>query len=76
MCAADVCVCAHVQILYQVFSGARPHVPDGLPLGYRQLIEDCWHSNHTARPTFVAVQERLHSLYRETCLATKAPTPP
>ncbi|CAL8464929.1 g4464 [Coccomyxa elongata] len=64
------------QILYQVFNGARPHVPDGLPPGYRQLIEDCWHSDHTARPTFVTVQERLHSLYRETCLATNVPTPP
>lgn len=54
-----------VQILYQVFNGARPHMPEGLPAGYKQLIEDCWHSDHTARPTFVAIHERLRSLYQE-----------
>ncbi|KAK9917057.1 hypothetical protein WJX75_000396 [Coccomyxa subellipsoidea] len=55
------------QILYQVFNGARPHMPDGLPAGYKQLIEDCWHSEHNARPTFVAVHERLRSLFQKHC---------
>ncbi len=63
---------AHVQILYQVFNGARPHMPEGLPAGYKQLIEDCWHTEHSCRPTFVTVHERLRSLYQEICANTAA----
>ncbi len=53
------------QILFQVFSGARPHMPEGLPAGYARLITDCWARDPAARPSFPAVHARLAALHAQ-----------
>ena len=44
-----------MQILYQVFNGVRPAMPDNLPAPYRELIQACWQRDAEHRPTFVEV---------------------
>lgn len=63
------------QILFQVFNGARPHMPENLPPAYKRLITDCWQKEPTARPTFPAVHSRLRELYDE-ATAVRRPDPP
>ncbi len=50
------------QVLYSVFSGGRPQMPAGVPIGYRALIEDCWAPDVKARPSFDDVITRLMAL--------------
>ena len=52
-----------IQILYQVFNGVRPAMPDNLPAPYRELIQACWQRDAGHRPTFVEVHERLSAMY-------------
>lgn len=51
-----------MQVLYQVFGGHKPEVPDDMPADYRALMEDCWATAPAARPTFPAILERLQPM--------------
>lgn len=66
------------QVLYQVFGGHKPEVPDDMPADYRALMEDCWATAPAARPTFPAILERLQPMLTDARTATGpgAPTRP
>jgi hypothetical protein len=51
------------QILFQVFAGARPHLPEGLPAEYAALITDCWQVEPERRPSFAQLHARLAALH-------------
>lgn len=40
----------------------RPEIPLDWPLGYVQLMEQCWHKDPNLRPSMAQVFERLHYL--------------
>ncbi len=40
------------QVFYKVLMGFRPPVPAGMAIGYRNVMEACWQSNDSLRPTF------------------------
>jgi hypothetical protein len=50
------------QVMYKVFSGHKPEVPDDMPRDYRRLMEDCWAADPAVRPSFRTVLERLESM--------------
>ena len=51
------------QILFQVFAGARPHLPDGLPPEYAAIITDCWQREPKRRPSFAQLHARISALH-------------
>jgi hypothetical protein len=51
-----------MQVLYKVFSGRKPEVPDDMPRDYQRLMEDCWATDPAARPSFSKVLERLEPM--------------
>ncbi len=61
-------------VISLVKSGKRPAVPESLPFGVRQLIEECWAQNPAARPTFKEVAERLKSEIAAAANATASPS--
>ncbi len=61
-------------VISLVKSGKRPAVPESLPFGVRQLIEECWAQNPAARPTFKEVAERLKDEMTALANATLATT--
>lgn len=54
-----------MQVLYQVFNGVRPAMPDNLPAPYKALIQACWQRDPEQRPSFAAVHEKLAAMYNE-----------
>ncbi|KAK9916935.1 hypothetical protein WJX75_008980 [Coccomyxa subellipsoidea] len=57
---------AQQQIMYQVFSGQKPPLNrEGMPKAYEELIEECWHDDPDARPTFAAILLRLREMYSQ-----------
>lgn len=55
-----------VQLLGQITQGKRrPAIPDGCHEGLKQLIEDCWQHEPTARPPFSDVLARLDRMAAE-----------
>ena len=53
----------HLQVLYQVFNGVRPAMPDNLPAGYRALIQACWQRDPERRPSFAEVHCQLSAMH-------------
>ncbi|CAK0758375.1 hypothetical protein CVIRNUC_002615 [Coccomyxa viridis] len=53
------------QVLFQVFSGQKPPVPDDMPPGYRALLGQCWATDPAARPKIQAVLPQLCSMLEE-----------
>ena len=47
------------QVLFQVFSGQKPPVPDDMPASYRALLAQCWATDPSERPKFNAVLRQL-----------------
>ena len=47
------------QIQRSVSARERPEIPEGISRPYRELIEDCWHHDPKARPTFSDIVRRL-----------------
>ncbi len=52
-------------MLFQVFSGQKPPVPDDMPPGYRALLGQCWATDPAARPKIQAVLPQLCSMLEE-----------
>ncbi|CAL8462735.1 g2268 [Coccomyxa elongata] len=46
-------------VLFSVFSGRRPNIPDDIPPEYCALMKDCWSNEPKRRPTFAAAHARL-----------------
>ncbi|XP_050870271.1 uncharacterized protein LOC127073185 [Lathyrus oleraceus] len=46
------------------FMNQRPEIPKEVDPGWASLIEICWHSDPTCRPTFPELLERLRELQR------------
>jgi len=57
--------CFRLQIIHQITMGKQLSVPDSIPAGFKELIQDCLHPDHLQRPTFMQVLRRLHSLRPE-----------
>ena len=55
----------HPQVLFQVFSGQKPPVPDDMPPGYRALLGQCWATDPAARPKIQAVLPQLCTMLEE-----------
>jgi len=53
-----------LQILYQVFNGVRPAMPENLPKPYKTLITACWEKDPEHRPSFTEVHEKLGAMYQ------------
>ena len=65
-CLKEVVVLGAAQIMYQVFSGQKPPLNrEGMPKAYEELIEECWHDDPDARPTFAAILLRLREMYSQ-----------
>ena len=54
---------SRMQILYQVFNGVRPAMPDNLPAPYKALIQACWQRDPELRPSFAEVHRQLAAMY-------------
>ncbi|PAA75934.1 hypothetical protein BOX15_Mlig014847g4 [Macrostomum lignano] len=51
------------QIMYNVARGLfRLPIPDGCPVGFRRLLEDCWSEAPEGRPAFAEVLHRLKDI--------------
>ena len=48
-----------------VYEDGRPPVPADMPPAYRALMEECWSTDASKRPSFTVVQARLSALFRE-----------
>jgi serine/threonine protein kinase len=48
-----------------VLSGGRPELPANVPLGLREIIQDCWDENPNVRPTFGEIKTLLKNKYKE-----------
>ena len=63
-------------VISLVKSGKRPAVPEALPWGVRQLIEECWAQQPGNRPTFRQVADRIKTematLANATLVATRS----
>ncbi|CAL8462733.1 g2266 [Coccomyxa elongata] len=46
-------------VLYSVFYGQQPCVPDDTPADFRALLQDCWAADPDHRPSFESVLARL-----------------
>jgi hypothetical protein len=46
-------------VLYKVFSGQKPPVPDDMPPSYRAVLAQCWATDPSARPKFHEVLPQL-----------------
>ncbi|BDA50832.1 probable mitogen-activated protein kinase kinase kinase 11 at C-terminar half [Coccomyxa sp. Obi] len=46
-------------VLYSVFYGQQPRVPDDTPAAFRALLQDCWVADPDKRPSFESVHTRL-----------------
>eukprot|EP01125_Pyxidicula_operculata_P001438 TRINITY_DN1132_c0_g2_i1.p1 TRINITY_DN1132_c0_g2~~TRINITY_DN1132_c0_g2_i1.p1 ORF type:complete len:1224 (+),score=464.66 TRINITY_DN1132_c0_g2_i1:336-3674(+) len=54
---------AHVNLTYKVIhEGFRPHIPTGIPLVWKNLIDICWAQDPDERPTFETILEYLHEI--------------
>ena len=45
-----------------VISGVRPKMKKSWPVEFQNLLTDCWHSESTLRPNFVAISERISKI--------------
>ncbi|KAL6056556.1 Pleckstrin y domain, variant 2 [Balamuthia mandrillaris] len=70
------------EIRVMLIDGLRPTVPEsgrgtdepeGLHAEYSRLIEQCWQSNPTARPSFNDIAQRLLDLQRDYCGGGSSP---
>ena len=43
----------------------RPDIPDYVPPAYKQLMEDCWEDDPTARPGFPDILNRLFNMLKD-----------
>jgi hypothetical protein len=43
----------------------RPPVPQGCPLMWRRLMEDCWQQDPLKRPSFEEIWHRLHECFED-----------
>ena len=48
-----------LQVLFQVFSGQKPPVPDDMPASYRAVLAQCWATDPSERPKFHAILPQL-----------------
>lgn len=56
----ELCFCrTHQRIVVSVVEGRRPSIPQNCPLAYSLLIQECWHQDHTERPSFQQIFNRL-----------------
>ncbi|BDA50829.1 probable mitogen-activated protein kinase kinase kinase 12 at C-terminar half [Coccomyxa sp. Obi] len=46
-------------VLFSIFSGRRPNIPDDVPSEYCALLKDCWTTEPKRRPSFAAAHARL-----------------
>ena len=46
-------------LLENLKAGRRPKIEESWPRGYTELMEDCWSTDPSARPTFSKVVHRL-----------------
>ena len=51
-----------MQVLFKVFSGLKPDVPEDMPAEYLALMEECWAKDPAKRPSFKAILTRLQTL--------------
>ena len=51
-----------LQVLFQVFSGQKPPVPDDMPASYKAVLAQCWATDPSERPRFQAVLPQLCSI--------------
>lgn len=64
-----------MQVLFQVFGGQKPDVPEDMPADYRALMEDCWATNPAARPVFRDILLQLRHMLADTLAAAAEATP-
>lgn len=57
-------------VVKKVLNGDRPQLPDHLPNELRLLIEECWISEPSRRPSFAEIAEKLENL-KYLCLTCK-----
>lgn len=49
-----------VQVFYMVcYEQHRPAIPEGMPVEYQELMQECWASDSEARPKFSEISPRL-----------------
>jgi len=51
-----------LQVAQKVIQGLRPTIPDKCPPGLSKLLESCWHTNPSERPSFKEIIQILNSL--------------
>ncbi|GLD93111.1 hypothetical protein PINS_up001703 [Pythium insidiosum] len=56
-----------------VNSGIRPPFPDNVDSEYAVLINDCWHSNPSDRPSFTEIVSRLEKIVERLGASTEMP---
>src|SRR6266516_3403653 len=49
------------QLALRIFRGLRPTITDDTPPFYRDLMQKCWHSDPTQRPTAKEIEELTDS---------------
>src|SRR5205823_14675232 len=49
------------QLALRIFRGLRPTITDDTPPFYRDLMQKCWHSDPTQRPTAKKIHELIHT---------------
>lgn len=55
-----------VQVLFQVFSGQKPAVPEDMPPSYRAILGQCWATDPSKRPRFHEVLPQLCAMLDST----------
>ena len=48
-----------LQVLYKVFSGQKPPMPDDMPPSYRAVLAQCWATDPSARPKISEILPQL-----------------
>ena len=51
------------QLALRILKGLRPEITNDTPLCYRDLLQQCWHSDPTQRPTAAKIHETINSWY-------------
>eukprot|EP00884_Botryococcus_braunii_P016318 jgi/Botrbrau1/336/Bobra.0022s0290.1 len=63
----------HARVFYMIaVDDERPLVPEGMPLEYRTLMEECWCTHPEQRPPFAAVLTRIARMLEESCVAASS----
>ena len=53
------------QLALRICKGLRPEITDDTPLCYQNLIQQCWHSDPTQRPSANEIFEMIQSWYTD-----------